>query len=162
MKMKQVATRLGKHENTIRKYARQYAEFLSPAPDPGEHRIFTDDDIRVIAFISRLSDSGMQHDEILQSLKRKMDEGSPFPPVLPQPNASEAQALITLPEMEARLAVKDSKIKELEATIAELRRQHTELLEQQNKKEESYIERITRLSEEIGLLRAELKAVQGK
>jgi DNA-binding transcriptional MerR regulator len=158
MKMKQVADRLGKHDNTIRKYAQQFAEFLSPAPAKGEHRIFTDEDLRVIAFISKLSDSGMKLAEVYDALKRKMDEGTPFPPVLPLLLPTDKQGLITVQEMDARLAYKDAELKELTGRLEELRKQLADLIERNRQEREAYVEQIARLSEEIGRLKAELIA----
>src|SRR4051812_25634270 len=99
MKMKQVANRIGKHENTVRNWSRQFAEFLSPAPAKGEHRHFTDDDGRILGFITRLSDTGMQYEDIRSAIKRKLDEGTAFPPVLPSTAPTDIQGLIPLPEM---------------------------------------------------------------
>src|SRR5579859_1928299 len=114
MKMKQVADLIGKHDNTIRNYAKQFAPFLSPEPGKGEVRIFTDDDVRVLAFISRLSASGLSYDDINEAVQHKVNEGTPSPPVIVPPPREEAKGLITVPELEARLALKDAKIGELE------------------------------------------------
>jgi DNA-binding transcriptional MerR regulator len=168
MKMKQIADRLGKHDNTIRNYARQYAEFLSSQPAKGEHRIFTDDDARIIAFISHLSDNGMRHEEIHQALKTKLAEGTPFQPLLPSVPPSEQQNLITVAEMEAQLAAKDSALKEAQVRLEELRRQLTEQAERQRQEREAYLQQIrqvsesymaqiARLSEEIGKLKAQIR-----
>ncbi|MCC7451977.1 MAG: MerR family transcriptional regulator [Anaerolineae bacterium] len=161
MKMKQVAERLGKHENTIRNYARQFAEFLSPEPQQGEHRVFTDDDMRILGFISRLSESGLKQNAIRDALKQKLTEGTPFPPILPTPPQSEPRGLITLQEMEVRLAAKDAELRELQGRIEELRRENAALREQQQREREAYLKQImelsSKLSEEIGRLKAELK-----
>lgn len=156
MKTKQVAERLNKHENTVRNYAQQFAEFLSPAPAKGEHRTFTDDDLRILGFISRLSDSGMRQPDILDALKRKLSEGTPLPPVLPVSSPLDAQSLITLPELKAQLASKDAEIKELEGRLDELRKQ----VEQHRQERDTYLDQIKLLSEEIGGLKAELKALR--
>ncbi len=161
MKMKQVADRLGKHDNTIRKYAQQFAEFLSPAPAKGEHRIFTDEDLRVMAFICKLSDSGMKIAEITDAIRRKVEEGSPFPPVLPLFSPTDNQGLITLQEMDTRLALKDAELKEMLGRLEELRRQLVDQTERSRQEREAYVEQIAHLSEEIGRLKAELKAKQG-
>jgi DNA-binding transcriptional MerR regulator len=151
MKMKQVADRLGKHDNTIRKWAQQFSDHLSPAPSKGEHRIFTDDDLRIFAFISRLSDTGMRYEEIQDALKHKMDEGTPFPPVLPTV-ASESSSLITQQELETRLALKDAELRELQGRLEELRHQ----IQQHKEEREGFVTQVSKLSEEIGRLKAEL------
>lgn len=165
MKTKQIAERLNKHENTIRNYAQQYAEFFSSMPAKGEHRTFTDDDLRVMGFIARLSDSGLRQDDIKVALRRRLDEGTPFPPVLPSGSPSDVKGLVTVAELEYQLAVKDTELREMQARIEELRKQ----IEQYQQERDNYVqqiahsgvaymEHIARLSEEIGRLKAELSA----
>jgi DNA-binding transcriptional MerR regulator len=161
MKMKQAADRIGKHENTVRNWARQFAEFLSPAPAKGEHRRFDDNDLRVLAFIGKLSDNGMQYEDIRNAVRRRLDEGSPFPPVLPAQTPSDGHGLITLPEMETRLALKDAEIQELQGRIEELRHQLDDYMKRTNQREERYIEQIGQLREEIGRLKAQLDSKRG-
>ncbi len=160
--MKQVADRIGKHDNTVRNYARQFNEFLSPEPPKGEARTFTDDDVRILGFISRLSDSGMSYDDIREAVKRKLGEGTPFPPVLPTVTMPEAQGLITVQEMESQLAIKDARITEMEARLEELRKQIEQFRQERREERDTYTAEIGRLNQEIGELRAELKAVRGK
>jgi DNA-binding transcriptional MerR regulator len=162
MKMKQVADRIGKHDNTVRNYAKQFNEFLSPEPPKGEARTFTDDDVRILGFISRLSDSGMSYDDIKEAIKRKLTEGTPFPPVLPTLAAPEVQGLITVQEMESQLAVKDARIAEMEARLEELRKQIDQFRQERREERDVYTTEIGRLNQEIGELRAELKAFRGK
>jgi DNA-binding transcriptional MerR regulator len=162
MRIQQVADRIGKHSNTVRNYARQFSAFLSPEPSKGDIRTFTDDDVRILAFISRLSDNGMPYEDITQALKRKLDEGTPFPPVLPPPPTSEPQGLITVAEMESKLATKDAKIAELEARVEELRKQIMGLVEQHREERREEREEIGHLNQLIGELGAELKATRGK
>lgn len=162
MKMKQIADRIGKHDNTVRNYAKQFAEFLSPEPPKGESRIFTDSDLRILGFVSRLSDSGMSYDEINQALKRKMSEGSPFPPILPIASSAETQGLITIAEAESRLVIKDAKIAELEARLEELRKQIEQFREERREERDAYTDQVGKLNQIIGGLQAELKALREK
>ncbi len=159
MKMKQVADRIGKHDNTIRNYAKEFKDFLSAEPLKGEARIFTDDDVRILAFVSRLSDSGMSYDDIHEAVRRKLSEGSPFPPMIPAATPSESQGLIPLPEVEARLAQKDAQISQLEARLEEVRKQIEQNRQERREERETYTEQIGRLNQEIGELKAELKRV---
>lgn len=162
MKMKQVAELIGKHDNTIRNYAKQFAAFLSPEPAKGETRIFSDDDVRVLAFISRLSDSGMSYTDIHEAVKRKASEGTPFPPVIMPSPREEAKGLITVPELEARLALKDAKIGELEARLEEIRSQVEQNRQERREEREAYTQEVGRLSQEIGELKAELRRLRDK
>ena len=162
MRMKQVADRLGKHDNTIRNYAKEFKDFLSPEPARGEARIFTDDDVRVLAFISRLSDSAMSYDDIREAMRRKLTEGTPFPPVIPASPIVESKGLIPLPEVEAQLAKKDAQITQLEARLEELRKQIEQNRQERREEREIYTDQIGKLNQEIGELRSELKRLNQK
>src|SRR5579859_2329741 len=155
MKTKQVADRLGKHENTVRNYAKDFGDFLSPAPAKGEHRTYTDNDLRILGHIARLSDAGMKQEEIHQALLRKFEEGSPFSPIPLTPSTS--TDLITVPEMEARIAAKDAELQMANARLEELRKQIENLVDRQDQERKYYLERITGLSQEIEELKAQLK-----
>jgi len=133
MKMKQVAERIGKHENTIRNWSDWYAEFLSPAPPKGEARFFTDDDLRVLAYIRELSAKGLSRQPIQESLRSKFESQVPFPPVQPDTlidlDAQQETALALaevrteLTTAQTALILKDAQLKEFSATINELREQ---------------------------------------
>lgn len=161
MRMKQVADRIGKHENTVRNWSRTFAEFLSPAPAKGEHRRFDDDDLRLLGFVAKLSDQNMSMEDIRAELKRKLEAGVPFPMVPIAPSAaddagSEATGLVPIGEVEVRLAAKDAEIAQLNARIEELRRQIGEISTRYNEREDRFFEEIGRLREEIGRLKAQV------
>lgn len=169
MRTKQVADRLGKHENTVRNYAQQFAEFLSPAPPKGEYRDYTDDDVRVLHFVAQLSDKSMRIEDIKSTLRHRLDEGTSLPPVIPPVSPVEKQGLVTVPEMETQLALKDAQLRELQIRMEELRRELTELKTQQRQERtdhrdelsrisQQYMQQVVSLSEEIGRLKAELRA----
>lgn len=158
MKIKQIADRIGKHENTIRNWAKQFAEFLSPAPVKGEHRNFIDEDLRRLSHISQLSDIGMSYEDIRLSIKQKVDEGSPFAPVLPTASASDVQGLITQTDMEARLTHKDAEIRELNVRLEEVRKRLNEEIMRQTEKDERHMQQMGRLYEEIGRLKMQLES----
>ena len=74
MKPSVVAAALGIAESTIRKYAGEYSEFLSPggAGGNGKHRDFDDHDVRVLKLITDMRNADTSPEDIdvtLQSLK---------------------------------------------------------------------------------------------
>jgi DNA-binding transcriptional MerR regulator len=161
MKMKQLADRLGKHENTVRNWSRQFAEFLSPAPAKGEHRHFDDHDVRVLGYISKLSDTAMPYEDIRSALRRKVDEGSQFPPVLPVAAIEAPKGLITQAEMESRLALKEAEIEKLHGRVEELRRELDDLKGRYKEAEVEHRVQLRELAQEIGRLQARLEAARG-
>jgi DNA-binding transcriptional MerR regulator len=74
MKPSAVAAALGIAESTIRKYASEYSEFLSPAGagGSGKHRDFADHDVRVLKLVRDMRAENASQEDIdvtLQSLK---------------------------------------------------------------------------------------------
>lgn len=74
MKPTAVAAALGIAESTVRKYAGEYAEFLSPAGagGSGKHRDFSDHDARVLKLVRDMRAENTSQEDIdvtLQSLK---------------------------------------------------------------------------------------------
>ena len=55
---------------SLRNYTRTYAPYLSPnaTPAPGEARVFTRDDLRVLRFAYSATETGSTHDQVLQRL----------------------------------------------------------------------------------------------
>lgn len=56
---------------TIRTWATEFVQYLSPtaSPGPGRQRIFTDDDVRVLALVAALKSEGKVYDDIHAALK---------------------------------------------------------------------------------------------
>src|SRR5579859_6260876 len=155
MRIGQAAEIIGKHENTIRNYAVRYAAFLSPQGAKGEHRNFTDDDVRVLSFISKLSDSGMDHTAIVQAIRQRLDDKRPFPPIQPVSSESDSRALVPVAEMESRVAAVTAELREANGRLEELRRQ----TEQRDRMQ---LTEIARLNQEIGQLKAQLAQIEAE
>lgn len=82
----QVARRANAHPNSIRNWAREYAEFLS-SPGQSGRRLFTDEDMQVLCAVAALRKSGMPPGEVAERLR------NPQPPIVdvePQENAQDA------------------------------------------------------------------------
>jgi DNA-binding transcriptional MerR regulator len=162
MRMKQVADRLNKHDNTLRNWADWYAEFLSPAPPKGEVRHFTDDDFRVLAFVNDLSDKGLNKAAIHEALKEKQNSGTPYPPVNPallvdDEPGQDVEVALMLREAQTQLAIKEAEVQKLSAQVSELRDRldyikdmHESDRAEFNKRYDELMERYMNLSERLG------------
>ena len=78
---KQVADSLNLSSTTIRNYSRLWSDYLSPSANPqaGQGRIYTEDDLAVMATIAALRDSQATTDQIRAAL----DAGQRLEPVRP-------------------------------------------------------------------------------
>lgn len=93
---KQVADSLNLSSTTIRNYSRLWADHLSPSANPqaGQGRIYTEDDLAVMATIAALRDSQATTDQIRAAL----DAGQRLEPVRPlqeEPPAGDADQAAT-------------------------------------------------------------------
>lgn len=68
----QVAKRANAHPNSIRNWAREYAELLSPAAR-GETgpRLFSDEDVEVLCAVAALRKSGVSPSEVAQRIRKR-------------------------------------------------------------------------------------------
>jgi len=141
-----IAKALGLSDTTIRKYGKDYAEFLSPGANPGEgeKREYTAEDETVFNTISILRSQGKEHKAIVQALEAGTRlEPTEKPAGDESPPASEQTALITesfaksLELYEARVSTYEADLKaerearlaaEIRATAAE---KEVEMLRQQ-------------------------------
>lgn len=154
MKVRQAADLIRKHPNTLRNYLERFPEYFSVQPDKGKQRHLTDDDVRVLAFIVRLSDSGMDQNAIGDALAQKQAAGSPFPPVTPPPPEADSPALVPVLEMERRVAEAHAEVRELQGRLDEMRLHLTEQTESFRQREQQLMDEINRLNREIGGLLA--------
>ena len=78
---KQVADSLNLSSTTIRNYSRLWSDYLSPSANPqaGQGRIYTEDDLAVMATIAALRDSQATTDQIRAAL----DAGQRLEPMRP-------------------------------------------------------------------------------
>ena len=56
---------------TVRQWSAEFAEHLSPGANPGDRlpRLFTDDDLRVLALVSNMKDEGKRYADIHAALR---------------------------------------------------------------------------------------------
>ena len=78
---KQVADSLNLSSTTIRNYSRLWADYLSPSANPqaGQGRLYTEDDLAVMATIAALRDRQATADQVREAL----DAGQRLEPVPP-------------------------------------------------------------------------------
>ena len=78
---KQVADSLNLSSTTIRNYSRLWSEYLSPSanPEAGQSRLYTEDDLAVMATIAALRDRQATADQVREAL----DAGQRLEPVPP-------------------------------------------------------------------------------
>lgn len=166
MKMKQVADRLGKHDNTIRYYAKQYGEFLSPAPDAGEVRVFTDEDVNVLSYVCQLTETGLKYEAIRDNLRHRFETNKSIPPSLPPPPPPDRRVAVF---SEPELLVDTALVNELTGRVESLKQQIDVLNQQRENDREVYLrhimqinqshnEQIQKLSVEMGRLQAQNQA----
>ena len=121
-----IAKGLGLSDTAIRKWGKDYKEFLSPGanPEEGEKREYTEDDLAVFNTISVLRSQGKEHKAIEQALK----DGTRLEPLeLPtegdSPPASKGTALQievfseTIATYEARVNRYETKIDDLQERL---------------------------------------------
>jgi DNA-binding transcriptional MerR regulator len=119
---------------TVRNWAHEFQEYLSPAANPGTGRTrkFTEDDLRVFALIAQMKNEGAVYADIHTELK-KGTRGEP--PVVPDemiPIATTEQGLLIinkLQEFENRLQqVENQKDERVYEELDRVRRQRDDLL----------------------------------
>lgn len=93
---------------TLRGYTRRYQRFLSTeaTPEHGVERLFTESDLKVLAFIFSYTSAGKTHDQAMQALQAgELDQFSWQPPQEPetpdQPSESYSAALVPVERLQA-------------------------------------------------------------
>lgn len=82
----QVARRANVHSNSIRNWAREYGEFLSPQTSP---RLFTDEDVQVLCAVAALRKSGVPPNEVAERI-REREQAPPVVDATPTASLHEA------------------------------------------------------------------------
>jgi len=159
MKISEVAERIDKHQSTIRQYATKFSEFLSPQPGQGKPLVFNNNDLAIIAFISKSSDEGWQYDEIRAALQRKIAAKESF--ILPHRNFAVRPKPETNSQLRSALAKKDAEISGLQGRLAAIREQLEANISYFNDRENIYINAIADLNRKLGESQGELKLLKG-
>ena len=123
MKSSAVVAMLNTPESTIRKYAREYAEFMSPSAEAtgGRHRDYTDHDVRVLKLIIEMKAARSTQDTIDVTLNSLRDSGWERLPQLDESAAAIIPSPAALIEAQAERAVMQKEIDMLREQIADLK-----------------------------------------
>jgi DNA-binding transcriptional MerR regulator len=130
---KQVADSLNISATTIRNYSRLWAEYLSPSanPESGQARLYTEDDIAVMATIVALRDNQATTDQVRAAL----DAGERLAPMRPveddpaadqdpaaksQQTADQARAAAAVAAAEKAVTIYQDRVNQLEARADQL------------------------------------------
>jgi len=146
-------------KETVRQWSQAFLEFLSPTakPEKGRHRYFTEDDVKVFAWIHLRKGEGALYDEIRVELRNGMRGEVPEEHVVALASAERQMQIVLLQET----------IERLEAEIERLEAEKEDLLEQLRPLQEENIKlktelqttremlqnRINDLTEELGAIR---------
>lgn len=155
----EVATRFGIEQQTVRNWAKEFKQYLSITanPSPGNHRIFTDDDLRVFVVVSELKDLGFTFESIHVSLQN--GQRGELPPdttsLTPTGDLSALQVMLAnemrlREELEAQLTTERENLKN-ERSRADKAETKADVLEQQLREARQLINELNR---EIGRLEA--------
>lgn len=139
----QLATAFGKSEITITRWVEAFSDFLSPSaiPGPGKTRMFTDEDVEVLALVAEQRNKKRTESEIYELLKQG-ERGIP-------PTGREI-TVITTHQMTQALAKMEGQLKALEQDIQYERKRadraegKVELLTEMLKEKEAEIDRLKR------------------
>lgn len=123
MKSSAVVTMLNTPESTVRKYAREYAEFLSPSAEAtgGRHRDYTDHDVRVLKLIIEMKAAKSTQDTIDVTLNSLRDNGWERLPALDESALAIIPSPAALLEAQAERAVMQKEIDMLRERIDEMK-----------------------------------------
>lgn len=155
---KHLATLYGKSETTIRNWAIEFADYLSPTatPQSGKNRFYTGEDITVFALVAEMKDQDQTFEQIHLSLKSGQ-RGDP--PDLSQEDIH----TLAVSERERRITLE---VEALQRTIIQLRQDMREYQEKADQVDEINLENarlkatMEYLKSDLDLNRAQLKEAQ--
>ena len=149
--VKDIATRFNVSRETIRIWAKEFANYLSPGANPskGNQRNFSADDLPIFALISDLKGQGQTYEDIHAALSSGQRGAVPLssPPAI-------GDGKISLASLQRDIAVVSAERDEYQARMLKAEGAANELREQVKSKDAE----IARLNREIG----RLEAGQGK
>ena len=123
MKSSAVVAALNMPESTVRKYAHDYAEYLSPTADTGagRHRDYTDHDVRVLKLVADMKAAKQNAENIDATLRSLQDSGWERLPALDESASSIIPAPAAMIAAQTERAVMQKEIEMLREQIVELK-----------------------------------------
>lgn len=145
-----VTTRFGVSRQTVRVWALEFENNLSPTanPEKGRQRNFTDDDLQVFALIAEMKEKGATFEEIHAALASGQRGNIPTLPetaITPKQSAQVTQLEIQIVDLEGKLQAAHNELLRKDGEVAAYKSQV-----------ERYEKRLDELNREIGRLQAKL------
>jgi DNA-binding transcriptional MerR regulator len=146
-----LAVFFGRSKATVRNWAVEFADYLSPTatPEEGKVRYFTDEDLKVFALVADYKDRDQTYEQIHLALSSGL-RGTP-----PDLSEQEIQSLSTS-ERERRIALE---VEALQRTIVQLRQELHQTQEKAQKVDEVNLENM-RLKTRLELTQQQLEEVR--
>lgn len=171
---KQISQLSGVGYSTVRHYAIEWADFLSPSatPEPGATRYFTEEDLAVFKTIKALRDQGAETDQIREVLESgdryELPDLPPEASDLPQEPFSEpANALAPLGALERlfspwedQLRVWQDRVSELEARLQKEQKARARAEAKAHRAENARLKSEKKLELEAAELRAKIQEIE--
>lgn len=148
---KQAADLTGSSRQSIRVYSNVYKRFFSSegAPPPGQSRKFTQDDIKLIAYIAATTELGLLHSQVIERLNAgALDEFTWQPPQAPQAEPQQAE------QATGAYLVPVERLQATQALMADAQRREQQALDQAAALQAE----VQRLTLELGQATGELQA----
>jgi DNA-binding transcriptional MerR regulator len=149
----QAAKVIGSSVASVRSYSIRFKDFLSPTatPPPGQARLFSPEDLRVLRFVKAATDGGATLDEVETRLRAGELAGFAWSPdevaQAEAHEAAQAQTALALPQVFGRLF----------AQMEEARRAEVEAARQ---READLVARLLEAERKIGQLEGQLEGMK--
>jgi len=139
-------------KETVRQWSQAFLEFLSPTakPEKGRHRYFTEDDVKVFAWIHLRKGEGALYDEIRVELRNGMRGEVPEEHVVALASAERQMQIVLLQETIERL---EAEKEDLLEQLRPLQEENIKLKTELQTTREMLQNRINDLTEELGAIR---------
>lgn len=134
-------------KETLRQWSIEFAPYLSPSATPtdkGKHRLYTDDDLGVLALVAELKDRGVTFDEIHLALKNGQRGDVPDDP----------DGLALIPQQQ-QVALIQARVLELQDEVERLKPFEGQVMVERTLREH-YQEQLKIAQEEIARLNREI------
>ena len=164
-KSKDLQQLFNKSNETIRVWSHEFAEYLSPTATPGEgrHRLYSAEDLRVLALVNEMRNKGSQTEDIHLALKAgsrmELPEATVERALTLQSSIELDRALDRIGNLELQLADAHTQINDLEKQLIKANTR-LELKSEQDDDRTDLQTEIARLNREMGKLEAKLEMMQ--
>lgn len=144
---------IGASVASVRAYANRFGDFLSPTatPPPGQARLFTEEDLKVLRFVKSATDGGATLDEVATRLRAGEVEGFTWSPEevaqVEAQEAAQAQTALVIPQIFSQFFTQLQEARQAEAQEARQR-------------EADLVARLLEAERKIGQLEGQLEVIK--